>query len=99
MPGDIDSLTDEEQAGNVVRFHRARVQIVGIHATRRNLSFLESLGARGTKLPTMQALFAGFQCGIGPAVGRAAIDEPIGETLWECRAQNLPECSGIAWSA
>jgi hypothetical protein len=39
----------------------------------------------------MQAAFAGFKSGVGPAVGCGDVDESIREALWEHCAQSLSQ--------
>src|SRR5690242_6150780 len=96
MAGDIDGLADEEEAGHVTRFHRARVESGCIDTAGSDFGLFEAFGAGGVKLPAVQAALAGFECGIGPGCGCGGERELVGKALGQRIPKSLAKRGSIA---
>ena len=71
------------------------VQIGSVDAAGSDFGFREALGAGGMELPAMQAALAGLECGVGPTVGRAHVNDSVRKSLGQDCAQSQAESSRI----
>ena len=69
VAGDVDNLTDEEEAGNETRFHGFAGEFVGVHAAGGDFGFFVAFRASRNKCPIVKLLFESSEGGIG-VVGR-----------------------------
>jgi hypothetical protein len=96
VAGHVDYFADEKETGDVACFHGAGLKIVGVDAAGGDFGFGEALCAGGMEWPMVQAAFAGFEGGVGPAFGCRDLGKMLGEALGQVFAQGFEQGWRIA---
>ena len=63
--GDVDDLSDEEEAGDSAGLHGFGVQLCGVDSAGGNFGFAIAFGASGGNAPGVELGFKGGDGGVG----------------------------------